>query len=159
MNIGDWILDREAVVDLARSLANEGFLCSESVLLAISELLGIRSELIPKIATGFGAGVGGQGEVCGAVSGGILGLGLKFGRNETKKENVKPYWFATDFLKRVKTEVGNVSCKELTGCDFNTESGRKRYIEEEMWETKCRQLIAMASGIAFDLISEWQSPK
>lgn len=151
-------MDREAVIDLAQSYATEGFLCSESVLLAISELLSIRSELVPKIATGFGAGIGGQGEVCGAVSGGIMGLGLKFGRNEAKEKGVKPYWYASDFLKRFKTEFGCTSCRELTGCDFNTEGGRRRYVEEKMWETKCRQLIAMASGIAFDLISECQPP-
>ena len=151
-------MDREAVVDLAKSHAEEGFLCSESVLLAISDLLNVRSELVPKIATGFGAGIGGQGEVCGAVSGAILALGLKFGRNDAKKDGVKPYWFALDFLKRFKTEYGCVTCRELTGCDFNTEDGRRRYEEEKMWETKCRQLIATASGIAFDLIRKRQRP-
>lgn len=151
-------MDREAVVNLAKSYATKEFLCSESVLLAISELLSIRSKLIPKVATGFGAGIGGQGEVCGAVSGGILGLGLRFGRNDVKKESVKPYWYASDFLKRFKAEVGNLSCRELTGCNFNTEGGRRRYVEEKMWETRCQQLIAVASGIAFDLISECQSP-
>ena len=65
-------MDRQTVVELAKSYAIEDFLCSESVLLAISDLLNVRSELVPKIATGFGAGIGGQGEVCGAVSGAIL---------------------------------------------------------------------------------------
>lgn len=49
---------KEKVVEFAGSYADSGFLCSESVLLAISDLLDIEDELIPKIATGFGAGIG-----------------------------------------------------------------------------------------------------
>jgi len=147
-------LNRQKVIDLAKSYASGGFLCSESVLLALSYFLGIRSELVPKIATGFGAGIGGQGMVCGAVSGGIMALGIEFGRNDVKKQEKKAYWFALDFLKRFEKEHGFVTCRELTGCDFNTEEGRKKYEDEKMWETRCRQYIATASGIASDLINE-----
>jgi C_GCAxxG_C_C family probable redox protein len=147
-------LNRKNVVETAKSYAAKGFLCSESVLLAISQWLGIRNELIPKIATGFGAGIGGQGMVCGAIGGGIMALCLEFGRNEIKKQDTKPYWFAFEFLRRFEGEYGCVTCRELTGCDFNTEAGRKKYTVEKMWETKCRQYIETASGIVFDLIHE-----
>ena len=82
-------MDKEKVVELAKSYAVKGFLCSESVLLAISDWLEIQNGLIPKIATGFGAGIGGCGSVCGAISGGIMALGLKFGRNEVEKKEMK----------------------------------------------------------------------
>ena len=51
------------------------FFYSKAVPLAISDWLEIRNELIPKISTGFGAGLGGHGSVCGAISGGIMALG------------------------------------------------------------------------------------
>ena len=92
--------------------------------------------------------------VCGAVSGGIMALGLKFGRNNVAKPATKPYWFSSEFLKRFEKEHGYVTCRELTGCDFNTELGRKKYEDEEMWETRCREYIETASGIAFDLVCE-----
>ncbi|MCK4933480.1 C_GCAxxG_C_C family protein [Candidatus Bathyarchaeota archaeon] len=147
-------MNKEDVVDLAKSYAAKGFLCSESVLLSVSDGLEIRNDVIPKIATGFGAGIGGQGMVCGAISGAIMGLGLKFGRNEVEKKDDKPYWFAFEFLKRFRKEWGYVTCRELTGCDFSTEAGQKEYDDEKMWETKCREYIAAASGMAFDLIYE-----
>ena len=33
-----------------------------------------------KVAWGFGAGMGRKGEVCGAVTGGIMVLGMKLGK-------------------------------------------------------------------------------
>jgi len=132
---------KEDIVSLANSYAANGFLCSESVLLAISNYLGVRNRLIPKIATGFGAGMGGREEVCGAISGGIIALGLKFGRSSPKKQEEKAYWFAAELLERFEKEFSHVTCRELTGCDLTIEVGRKKYADEKMWETQCRQYI------------------
>lgn len=148
------LMKKEKVIDLAESYAAKRFLCSESVLLAVSDWLGIESELIPKIATGFGAGIGGCGSVCGAISGGIIALGLKFGRNDVKEQAVRPYWFGHELLERFEREYGHITCRELTECDFNTEAGRKKYAEQNMWETKCRQYIEGATAMVFDIISQ-----
>lgn len=147
-------MDNEKVVESAESYASKRFLCSESVLLAISDWLRVQNELIPKIATGFGAGIRGCGSVCGAITGGIMALGLKFGRNEVKEQAANPYWFGRELLERFEREFGHVLCRELTGCDFTTEAGRKRYADEKMWETKCIRYIEGATAIVFDLISE-----
>jgi C_GCAxxG_C_C family probable redox protein len=148
------LLDKEKVVEQARCYAGKGFLCSESVLLAISDWLGVQSNLIPRIATGFGAGVGGCGSVCGAISGGVIALGLKFGRNEPKKQDKPSYWFAMELLKRFEREFGHITCRELTDCDFSAEAGLKKYAEQKLWDTKCKQYIAGTTAMAFDIISE-----
>lgn len=147
-------MDREEVAELAKSFAAEGFLCSESVLLAIGDMLGVRNELIPKIATGFGAGIGGCGSVCGAISGGVMALGLRFGRDNAKRQEVRPYWFALELFKRFAGDFDHITCRELTQCDLTTEEGRKRYADGRLWETKCRNFIATATAIASDIISE-----
>jgi C_GCAxxG_C_C family probable redox protein len=141
------------IVDLAKSHAGSGLLCSESVLLAISESLGIRSELIPKIATGFGAGIGGQGSICGAITGGVMALGLKLGRENVATKERASYKFASELLTRFEKRYGHINCRDLTGCDFTTEEGRKKYADEKMWETKCRQYIAGATAIVLDILS------
>lgn len=139
-------------MDLAEGYAEKGFLCSESVLLSLCDHLQISGDLVPGIATGFGAGIGGQGLVCGAISGAVMALGIKFGRNQAEKKEYKPYWFATEFLKRFKKEWCYWTCHELTGCDLTTDAGRKKYDDNRLWETRCRKLIVTASGIAYDLI-------
>jgi len=147
-------MQKDEVIELAKSYAAKRFLCSESVLLAISDFLGVKNELIPKVATGFGAGIGGRGLVCGAISGGIIALGIKFGRSKVKKQKMRPYWFALKLLERFEEEFGYVMCRELTGCDLSTEEGRKKYKDEKMWEMRCRQYIEAVTAIVFDLISE-----
>lgn len=147
-------MPKEKVVELAKSYAVRGFLCSESVLLAACDWLEIKCELIPRIATGFGAGIGGCGSLCGAISGGIMALGLRFGRNDVKRQKMKPYWFASDLLKRFEKEFGYLSCRELTKCDFTTEEGRRKYAEQNLWATKCRQYIESVTAMIFDIISE-----
>ena len=52
------------------------------MLWSFAEELGLDPETALKIACGFGAGLARRQEVCGAVSGGIMALGLRHGRGE-----------------------------------------------------------------------------
>jgi C_GCAxxG_C_C family probable redox protein len=101
------MLTREETARTAVGYAEQGFLCSEAVLMAIGDLLGFKSEAIPRMATGFGAGIGRRGEICGAVSGGVMGLGLRFGRDavESDEEERRPYWYAAEFLDGFRGSV------------------------------------------------------
>ena len=145
-------------MELAESYAAKGFLCSESVLLAISQLSGVQCSIVPRIATGFGAGLGGRGMVCGAVTGGVMGLGIHLGGNEANKHEAKAYWFAQEFLDRFEKKHGSLTCRELTGCDFATEEGRKKYEEERLWETRCREYIGTAAALACELVNDETKP-
>jgi len=74
------------IIDRAFSYFRIGYNCAESVLLAIAkDASEIDCDLIPKIATGFGGGISRQGYVCGAVSGAVMGFGLKYGRNSPEE--------------------------------------------------------------------------
>ena len=109
--------------------------------------------MIPKIATGFGAGIGGRGTVCGALSGGVIALGLVFGRKDpVREEGKRPYWFAQELFMQFKEEFGSVMCADITGCDISSDEGRKTYSERKLWETKCSQCIQEATGIVADII-------
>jgi len=47
----------EKTAQRSGELFDSGFWCAESVLLAVAESKGIKSDIIPKIATGFCAGI------------------------------------------------------------------------------------------------------
>ncbi len=81
---------------------NRGFNCAESTLLALSDSLDIECKYIPKIATGFGGGVGRHGEICGALSGSIMALGIVLGRKEAEDRagKEKMYKITEDFIKK-----------------------------------------------------------
>ncbi len=149
------MLSKEETVRLAVSHAEEGFLCSESVLMALGECLGVFNEVIPRIATGFGAGIGRRGEVCGALAGGVMGLGLRFGRDiaEERDDGRRPYWYSTEFIQNFRARHGSVRCGDLLGLDLSRPEDAQRYREAGLWESTCRDLIAAAAGLAYDLLA------
>ncbi len=144
------MLSKEDVVRLAAGYAEEDFLCSEAVLMALSECLGVSSEIIPRIATGIGR----KGEVCGALSGGVMGLGLRFGRSTAEEEDGerRPYWFSTELADRFREQLGHVRCEDLLGLDLSLAEDFRTYHERGLWETTCRDIIKVATRLAYDML-------
>ena len=147
------MLFREEVVRLAVEYAEDGFLCSEAVSLALSKGFGVPSDVIPRVATGFAAGIGREGEMCGAVSGGIIGLGLPYGRSVAvePKDGRRPYWYSTELLDTLRERWGRLRCGDLLGLDLSKPEGLRVYRERGLWATRCRELIKVAAGVAFDI--------
>ena len=76
--------DREEAQDvgtIAREYYLDGFGCAEGILHALKDagILDVPESLL-KASTGFGTGFGGKGSTCGAVTGPIMAVGLKYGR-------------------------------------------------------------------------------
>lgn len=144
---------REETVNAAEGYAAKGFLCSEAVLLALSESMGVESELIPRIATGFAAGVARTGNVCGALSGAIMGLGLRYGRDAPETEpGRRPYWYSRRLAEAFEMAIGSVTCPGVLGLDIDDPDDYRRYTEEDVWATKCREVIKTATGLAYDFL-------
>jgi hypothetical protein len=75
-------LHRNTLCEKAVKRFLDGYNCAQSVLLTMFEFWNGENALIPKIATGFGGGIGRCGSVCGALTGGVMALGVKYGTNE-----------------------------------------------------------------------------
>ncbi len=148
------MITKDETMDLAALKAEEGWLCSEAVLQALAEALNVSSELIPRIATGFAAGIGRSGEVCGAVSGAILGLGLKYGRNnlEEAPPGRRPHWFATELIQAIKERHGTVTCAGVLDLDLKDPGDLETYYKLDHWNTTCRELIKETTALAWDLL-------
>lgn len=114
------MLSKKETITIAESYSAQRFLCSESCFIALAKAQGIENPLIPKIATGFGAGMGRSGETCGAVTGSIMGLGIKYGGEKVEPiKDRRPYWYATELLERFKKEHGELTCPSLLGLDIS----------------------------------------
>src|SRR5512137_1149466 len=90
-------------------LFRSGFYCAESVLQAVAESQGIRSELIPRIATGFCSGISRTGGMCGAVSGAIMGINLAAGRNSPGESIETSYALTRELVRRFEKQFGSVN--------------------------------------------------
>jgi len=95
--------------------------------MALGESLGIESKLIPRIATGFGGGVGSSHRyICGALSGAVMATGIAFGREEAWESREKANNIIKELLRGFRQEFGSVNCYELVGIHY----------EEEDWSEK-----------------------
>lgn len=127
--------------------------CTESVLLTLSEHLGVESDLMPRIATGIGAGFSLNGFTCGSISGAAMAIGLKYGRS-TNQENPQATWNRVDrFIEAFRDRWGAVTCRELTGLDVKTPEGMMEYLRS-VHDYACTERVKYAVGKAIEILKE-----
>jgi C_GCAxxG_C_C family probable redox protein len=124
--------------------------CAESVLAGVAAGLNINSPLIPRIASGFCSGMSRTGGTCGAVTGGIMAIGLIFGRDTGEERPEGAYDKVQLFLKRFEDSHGSCNCMELIECDLSTEKGHKQFYKEGKWE-KCQEFTKKAASIVAEI--------
>lgn len=130
-----------------------GLYCAESVVLAVADELGIESELLPKVATGFCSGMGRMSGTCGALSGAIMGIGLALGRSEPSQP-VQPAYEATQrLISEFEQEFGGRDCHVLLGCDLSKPEGQAQFREHRLGE-RCAKYTSKAAEIAARIITE-----
>jgi C_GCAxxG_C_C family probable redox protein len=119
------------------------------VLSSFGEELGLERELALRVAGAFGGGMARMGETCGAVTGALMAIGLKYGMTQAKDEAAreKTYKLAQEFAKRFKDRHNSLVCRELLGYDLSTSEGRKAAHDKGLFTTLCPQLVRDAVEI------------
>lgn len=142
-------------VDKAEQYFNNNFNCSQAVFTAFATELGLEEELALKIGTQFGGGAR-KGEMCGAVSGALMALGLKYGHCDAKnaEEKGKAYQIAEDFMNRFTEKNGTVVCRELLGYDLSKAEDMEKIRELNLFKTTCPQMVRCATEIVEQMINE-----
>lgn len=105
------------VQEYAEKLYRGGLSCSESLVGSIRDYfeLEIPREVIA-MGSGFSAGIGKTGCVCGALAGGIMALGILFGRTKPTEDVSKNHQLAKELHDYFKEATGKneVCCRNLT---------------------------------------------
>lgn len=97
-----------------------------------------------KIACGLGAGMGRKEEVCGAVTGGILVLGMRYGRGskDDKSATELTYLKTRELMDKFIEKFGTViCCKLLNGCELTTDDGQKYFKENDLLNKTCAPCV------------------
>lgn len=132
---------------------NSGYCCSESVLMAISEAKKINSELIPKIATGFCGGIAKTDSLCGALTGGIMGIGLIHGRENPEDERETN----SEMIKKLSAffveEFGGRNCTEVCGINLSLPDGNEKFEKENKKEI-CTRAVEQTTEYVLELLSK-----
>ena len=114
----------------------------------------IGNDAIPRIASGFGGGIGNTGAVCGAVVGAVMAISLKLGRADTMEESLRRLAVPGEFRRRFETEMGTISCRELTEADLSTKKGIEQYMSSDKPMTVCFPAVGVAYRLTVDLLME-----
>ena len=126
------------------------------MLLAVCQEFEIETEndLIPRIASGFAGGIGNTGAVCGAVVGAVMAISLKLGRADTMEGSLRRLAVSGELRRRFETEMGTISCRELTGVDLSTKKGIEQYMSSDKPMTVCFPAVGAAYRLVVDLLKE-----
>lgn len=125
----------------------ESYSCSEAVFAAVNECADepLPKELI-RLAAGFRGGMGGSGGVCGALSGGVMALGLALG-NEAPGGPSEALSEAVRALRaRFLAGCGNTCCRELTARFEDRDDPKRREF--------CAKIAAGAARDAIEILQE-----
>ncbi|HUU36662.1 MAG TPA: C-GCAxxG-C-C family protein [Candidatus Desulfaltia sp.] len=127
----------------------QGFSCSQAVMAALSEPLGLEREKALKISQAFGGGLARMGLTCGAVAGALMIIGLKYGRTRPEDEEAreKTYRLVHEFYRRFQDIHGSTVCRELIGVDLNTPEGHKQGEERGVFTHLCPRFVSDAVTI------------
>lgn len=119
--------------ELANHTHDSGFNCCQSVCMAFADELDLERSEILKMCSAFGGGMQ-CGEMCGAITGALMVLGLKTGFDSMDIPEVKDEMGerTKSLLAEFKSAFGAFRCKELLGFDYA--------IPEE-------RILAKASGV------------
>ena len=95
---------------------NGEFFCSEAIVKTIKDEFAVPlPDSVIAMASGFPVGMGGSGCTCGAISGGIIALGMFFGRTEPKDPKVnKAMQLAKELHDIFKERHSCLCCRVLT---------------------------------------------
>ena len=141
--------------DIAVARFLEGYNCTQSIICAYSDTAQIDRNLALKIACGFGAGMGRKQEVCGAITGGIMAIGLKYGRGENDDRRVTDLAYAKvrELMDRFAEKHGTCICRKLlNGCELTTEEGQRQFKQKDLLHKICKPCVERVAGILEDIL-------
>jgi C_GCAxxG_C_C family probable redox protein len=140
-------MSAQTLGEKASALHLKGYNCAQAVLLVLYEHMYPEggNELIPKIATGLGGGIGRCGSICGALTGAVLAVGIKYGANEINAEKKALAYAKTQQLyRKFEKEHDQVLCRSLIKYDLSNAEEFAKAKQENVFETVCSKLIKSA---------------
>ncbi|MCR4760438.1 MAG: C-GCAxxG-C-C family protein [Oscillospiraceae bacterium] len=129
--------------------------CSQAVLASFADVLGITEETALKFGSCFGGGMR-KGEVCGACTGALMALGMKFGMSEvgdTENQQIAD-GYARRFLDEFARQNGSYLCRDLLKRNLASDEERQKAREEGLFASVCPKMIESAVRISEQMMQE-----
>jgi C_GCAxxG_C_C family probable redox protein len=134
------------------ALFKEGFNCAQAVLATYGA--GLERETALRLAAPFGGGMGDTGEVCGAVTGALMAIGLVHGNTSARDMRgiIKVQGLTRELIRRFSSLHGSTLCRELLGCDIGTKEGMKEAGKRRLFVTSCPEFVRDVSELLDEML-------
>jgi len=125
-----------------------GSVCSQAILTTFASSVDMDEQILHRLGTGFGAGFGRKQLVCGAVSGAVAILSLKFGNDlpgdfKTKEDT---YNIVYEFVEQIENQLSDINCKKLLGFPIKEQSDIKRAVSAGVFDRICPKCIEVVAA-------------
>lgn len=142
----------------AKELFKTGLNCSQAVVTAFADVLGLSEIQAARLSCGLGGGVGRQREVCGAVCGAAMVLGFVFGK-EDGRDKLSAYEKVQEFSAEFKKKNGSIICRELLGLDSDGKIVPKpeERTAEYYQKRPCADLVFDAAEILENMLKQGET--
>ena len=140
-------------VTKAVELFGQGYMCSQAVFAAFSEDYGVTEKQALQIGACFGSGMN-KGEVCGACTGALMALGMRYGQFDLSdvESRAAQKAKAVRFLEEFEKREGSYICRDILGCDLSTEEGRSYAINKGLFKKICPKMVKTAAEITSEML-------
>jgi C_GCAxxG_C_C family probable redox protein len=129
--------------------------CAQSVITVFGIDFGLSENDCLKVSCAFGGGMGRQQQTCGALTGALMVLGLKYGKalNDPEEKKSFTYSKARELFSEFKKLHGSTICRDLlNGLNMNDPDDNKKLKELKLFDIQCEKYVADAVKISEKLL-------
>jgi C_GCAxxG_C_C family probable redox protein len=127
----------------AVELFKSGFHCSQAIFAAFSEEYGFPKETALKLACPFGGGIGGYGRTCGALTGAIMVIGLKYGSSVATdiEAKTRSRLKTRKLIETFEKAHQSCNCNDLVGFDRTNMMGAELMAKLPYFHSTCPKFL------------------
>ncbi|HAN78936.1 MAG TPA: hypothetical protein DCQ31_14820 [Bacteroidales bacterium] len=133
------------------------FNCAQSVSAVFANELSVDADFLLRISNPLGGGIARNQLTCGALTGALLVLGMKYGKglNDDNSKRDFTYDLSNELMRKFEEINGSKSCKTLlNNYDMNTEAGKQAIAEKDLRNKVCTQCVSAAVNILEELMNK-----
>ena len=120
--------------------------------MAVAEKHSIQSDIIPGIASGFCGGMSRTAGLCGALVGGVMALGILYGRKSSEDSPKKIYALSERLVRDFEKHLGSRNCSDILGCDISTREGEAVFEAKKLAKTVCLDATIQATELVMQVL-------
>ena len=140
----------------AAELFLSGSNCAQAIAVAFCDVTGMEESLAAKISSPFGGGMGRMREVCGAVSGMFMVLGVLYGYDDTVEDDAQKKQLYKDvqvLAEKFRAECGSIICREILKNPPSDPNPTPRTAEFYK-QRPCARMVMTAARLMDEFIAE-----